>query len=65
MAEGCYYTDDEIASMEAQHDSVCAENRRLKWLIGQVLGELPTKRDWLNPDVEREMRASVNGGSAT
>lgn len=34
-----------------------AEAGRLKWLISQVLGELPTKRDWLNPDIEREMKA--------
>ena len=34
-----------------------AEARRLKWLISQVLGDLPEKRDWLNPDIEREIKA--------
>jgi hypothetical protein len=36
---------------------------RLLWLLGQLLGELPQKRDWLNPDVEREMRAAVKTSS--
>lgn len=46
-----------------------AEARRLKWLIGQVLGDLPEKRDWLNPDIEREMKALApadgKGGTQT
>lgn len=32
------------------------EADKLKWLIRQVLNSLPTKRDWLDPDIEREMR---------
>lgn len=61
MAEGCFYTDSEIAGMDAEHEAVCKENRRLRWLIKQLLGELPAKRDWLNPDIEREMRALSAG----
>lgn len=30
---------------------------RLLWLIGQLIGELPQKRDWLNPDIENELRS--------
>lgn len=63
MTEGCWYTDAEIADMDAEHEAVCKENRRLKWLIKQLLGELPEKRDWFNPDVEREMRAAVSAGA--
>lgn len=29
---------------------------RLRWLLRQILDELPQKRDWLNPDIEREAR---------
>lgn len=31
----------------------------LKWVLQEVLGSLPERRDWLNPDAEREMRAML------
>jgi len=31
-------------------------NRRAVWLIARLYEDLPTKRDWLNPDYEREMK---------
>lgn len=29
---------------------------RAEWLISQIYNDLPSKRDWLNPDYEREMK---------
>lgn len=29
------------------------ENEHLKWLLSQIYSDLPTKRDWLNPDIEQ------------
>jgi hypothetical protein len=29
-------------------------NTRLKWIVGQIVRALPRKRDWLDPDIERE-----------
>lgn len=60
MNDGCFFTDGEIAEMDAQLSAVCAQRDRLVWLIGQMLGELPERRDWLNPDIEREMRAALS-----
>lgn len=37
------------------------ENNRMRWLLRQVVTDLPLgRRDWLNPDYEREMRALAN-----
>jgi hypothetical protein len=30
--------------------------QRLTWLLGQIIQDLPDKRDWLNPDIEKEAR---------
>ena len=30
---------------------------RVKWLLGQIIQSLPMRRDWLDPDIEREARA--------
>lgn len=40
-----------------------AEVERAHWLIRQVLGGLPRHRDWLDPEVEREMREVVGMAS--
>jgi hypothetical protein len=34
-----------------------ARLRRAMWLMGQLYDDLPSKRDWLNPEYEREMKA--------
>lgn len=36
-----------------------AENERQRWLLKQILGSLPLKRDWLDPTVEAEARAAL------
>jgi len=36
------------------------EEKRMKWLFAQLLDDLPIKRDWLNPDYEKEMKFYVN-----
>lgn len=33
--------------------------RMLLWAVGQLLDELPKRRDWLNPDVEKVLRAET------
>lgn len=36
MSNGCYYTDEEIAEMEAQHEEVCQQVKFLKQAIHQI-----------------------------
>lgn len=36
-----------------------SENRRAKWLLRDILRDLPVNKDWLNPDTERMARALV------
>lgn len=40
------------------------ENVRLKLLINSLLSDLPTNRDWLDPDLEREMREAIRSTAA-
>lgn len=35
---------------------------RMRWLLRQIANDLPQKRDWLNPEYEREMLAWANTG---
>ncbi len=44
--------------------AIVDENVRLKLLINRFLGDLPTKRDWLDPDLEREMREVIRSNEA-
>lgn len=36
------------------------EDNRKKWLLNRILDSLPIKRDWLDPDYEKEMKFYVN-----
>ena len=36
-----------------------SEERRAKWLLRDILRDLPDERDWMNPDTERSARALV------
>jgi hypothetical protein len=36
-----------------------SENRRAKWLLRDILRDLPVNKDWLNPDTERNARELV------
>lgn len=56
--EACYQCDLEHWS------DVGSKYQRLTWLVRQLLQELPQKRDWFNPDVEREMRAAVQANTS-
>ncbi len=44
--------------------AIVDENVRLKLLINRLLGDLPSRRDWLDPDLEREMREAVGSTEA-
>jgi hypothetical protein len=41
------------------------EIERLRWLLGQIISELPQKRDWFNPDIEREVRERLRALDVT
>jgi hypothetical protein len=45
------------AALLGKVERIERDNARLTWLIRQVTTDLPTNRDWLNPDYEREMRS--------
>lgn len=36
-----------------------SENRRAKWLLRDILRDLPVNKDWLDPDTERAARVLV------
>lgn len=37
------------------------EEARLKWAIKELIGALPTRRDWLSPDAEKVLREYLAG----
>lgn len=39
-----------------------AELERLRTILRQIVNDLPTNRDWLDPDVERVARAALKQG---
>lgn len=43
---------------------VVEENARLKHLLGQIIQDLPSNKDWLNPDIEREAIELLTGSEA-
>lgn len=54
-----------ILKIDAELENLHAENERLRWILNQIITHLPSNRDWLDPDVEREARdtlASTPGG---
>lgn len=47
--------------VEAQEFTrVSSELDRLRVVVRSLIDDLPAKRDWLNPDIERELRESVS-----
>jgi hypothetical protein len=48
-----------VAAADAVRDA------RLRFVFQEFLTSLPARRDWLNPDAEREMRALFNELNAT
>jgi len=32
---------------------------RARWLLSQIIQSLPARRDWLDPDIEKEARAAI------
>jgi hypothetical protein len=45
-------------------DSTAPDTAMLLWAMKEVLGALPERRDWLNPDAEKVMRAFVDAKRA-
>jgi hypothetical protein len=35
---------------------------RAEWLLHQMFNDLPTNRNWLNPDIEREIKSHLAKG---
>ena len=50
---GCEVSDPNGTIWE-HAENVTKENEQLKWLLGQIIQDLPQNNDWLNPDLERE-----------
>lgn len=38
------------------------ENRELRLILTEILNDLPIRRDWLNPDLEKAARAALARG---
>lgn len=61
--------DSTIATLHSAIDALNAlyeaslneasENRRAKWLLRDILRDLPANKDWLDPDTERAARALI------
>ncbi len=47
--------------LKARAPELLEENERLRFLLRSIVDDLPTKRDWLNPDIEREAKAILKG----
>lgn len=45
-----------VVSQQLEIRKLEAENVHMRWLLKNVLSDLPAKRDWLDPDLERRMR---------
>lgn len=45
-----------IHGLPAELSTLRAEGDRMKWLLGRIVADLPNKRDWLDPELEREAR---------
>lgn len=42
-----------------QHDKLLEENLWLRYLLGQVFHSLPEQRDWLDTDIEKNIKAAL------
>lgn len=42
--------------VKAEAKRIVDENTQLKILLARLLAELPVRRDWLDPDLEREAK---------
>lgn len=45
-----------LIEQNREHARLQKEHSLLAWCLSQIVSSLPTKRDWLDPDVERESR---------
>jgi hypothetical protein len=52
----CRHTAAFIVEAVNQHDALLAENAVLRLVLGQIVCDLPTKRDWLDPELEANAR---------
>lgn len=57
--------------MDKQNDIIrtaansASDTAMLHWALNELLGALPARRDWLNPDAEKVLREVANATSAT
>ncbi len=52
-------TIDGLNALYDQQLNEVSEERRAKWLLRDVIRNLPVRRDWLDPDIERAARAML------
>ena len=50
---------DMVLQMQARIEELETENNMLKHTLSDVLGDLPSNRDWLDPNLERLMRQLI------
>lgn len=53
--QSCHMTVDE----QKANARLIAASPELLFALSQIVSELPAKRDWLNPDIERIARAAI------
>lgn len=49
--------EQESAELVVNAPKVTAQRDKLLWYLEQIINDLPTNRDWLNPDIEADVRA--------
>jgi len=59
------YLKNNIVRLAPEFEAMQAENERAKWIMRQLINDLPRHRDWLNPDIEREMKAMAEKGGSS
>ena len=57
IIEKIHSTIDALNALYEADLNDASENRRAKWLLRDILRDLPDERDWMNPDTERSARA--------
>lgn len=49
-----------LAELEQRAADVVGQLPALRWALGELLGALPDRRDWLNPEAEKVLRAFLD-----
>jgi len=50
---------DKMSVKDIENEIRDLDIRNLLWCLKEIMKELPTKRDWLNPDLEKIIRKTI------